>query len=155
MKLLDSLKKFFKKSSHTENEFRSIPKEVNIRRFYDNLLTTKHYCEQQIIKFPEKEPSTILRSFNPELNKKKIFEFKSVTVFEETALLAFWSEEPLNGNLTVDMFFKQLEEKNKSIEWNKSHEDFKGEIVVVDYEDTVLDGASEWVSKGLFDIYDL
>lgn len=38
---------------------------------------------------------------------------------------------------------------------NKSVNEFKGKIIIADYCTTVLDGASEWESKGLIDLYDM
>jgi hypothetical protein len=103
MGLLNSIKnlfdgrpnEIFKRHQPAKSEIRTIPEDVNIRRFYDNLLTTKHYCQQQLIQFLKKRPSEIFRSYNPEYNDRKVIEFNEVNQSGKNILLSKWSTDPL------------------------------------------------------------
>jgi len=121
---------------------------------YDNIVVTKHFCYQQLQKFPEKSPASIFRTTDCTRDGKKLFGFKMVEIDGESNMLADWYLDPLKA--LPDLFLEQLNHKKSIItEWDKEHNKLKGEIIVVQYDDTVLDGTSEWESKGLFDIYDL
>jgi hypothetical protein len=152
MKLLTSIRKLFK----TKNNFplpkdkieelgvtgiRNLPNGIDILRFYDNLLITQYYCEQQMIQFPEKPAGLILRSYNENYGRK------SLTPHRKVDLRII--------ELVPEMFLKQLEHKNTVVTWEKSAKDFEGRIIVIDYEAAVIDGVSESESDGFIDLYDL
>src|SRR5689334_11233739 len=100
MKLLTSISKLFKSKGNFphprgkteelgETEIRSFPNGINISRFYDNLLATQHYCEQQLIQFPEKPVGSILRSYNTESNRS-LFDFKEIENCGKKFSFACW-----------------------------------------------------------------
>jgi len=137
-------------------EIRTFPTGVNIRRFYDNLLTTKHYCEQQLVQFPVKPDGSILRSYNPKSGNHNLFEFKELNSYGKKFLSAHWTIDPdENADLVPDLYTEQLKYKNEIVIWEKPYDYFKGRIAVVDYEAVIYDGVSEFSSDGFFDFYDL
>ena len=126
---------------------------VNYRRMFDNLLSTKHYCDLQLKQFPEKSPTTIFRTYNPVIGTANLFDFETVEIWGKKLLQVKWNNEPLCK--VPEFFFKQLEYKNNMVKWEKSHDYFKGKMIITDYDLTVVDGASEHESNGFFDGYDL
>jgi len=151
---IQSIKKLFDVKSSIAKGYKSIPPGVNPRKLFDNLIFAKHYCEHQIKQFPDKPAGSIFRNYDVGDDGEKLFELKLIEQLEKELISAEWSIDPLK-EMSV-LFPGQLKYKESIVaQWTNSYNDFKGKIVVVDYEATVLDGASEHESDGFFDLYDL
>jgi hypothetical protein len=133
--------------------------DINQTKFHENLLLTQAYCEQQLTK-THKNYAAILRSFNPVIGGKEIFSFELGRYGEDAdgTFLFFskWNSDPLeegNKSLYDDLFDQQLQHKKEIISEIDTNE-FKGQILIVEVDLTVLDGASEVESGGFIDFYD-
>lgn len=121
-------------------------------KFYDDLNITKLYCETQL-KNTQKTTASILRSINLIYNKKELFEFK-YTSYPITE----WTVDPLDeqANIAIsDLFTEQMSVKYKTISGLENADNIKGRILIADFDETVVDGASEAESEGFIDGYDL
>ena len=117
-------------------------------------MLTKYFCELQMKQFPEKTPVSIFRTYNPVIGSTNLFDFEAIESCGKKLLLAKWNEEPMDK--VQELFVNQLEYKRGIIKgWDNSDNYFRGRIIIVDYDATVIDGASEWESDGFFDLYDL
>jgi len=134
--------------------------EIDNPTFLENLRLTQIYCDQQLLNC-EKNTASMFRSINPVRNGKKIFEFKiSDYGFPSETRYSFsteWTQDPLSDE-SSDLFFKelfdlQIQQKREKIKITYDQE-FKGGILIVAIDDTVVDGASEVCSDGLVDVYD-
>lgn len=114
--------------------------------FAENLLLTQIYCEEQL-KNTDKSDAEILRSINPMRDGERVFSFK-------TADFSYfkWTLAPLEFGVYEDLFEEQLQTK-KSIS-PLDNRTFKGEILVVELDNTLKDGASESCTKGFIDLND-
>ena len=115
--------------------------------FLSNLRLTQIYCEQQL-QCTEKNPAAILRSINPVFNGKPVIEFEF--------RIANWAIDPqfdTNGFSYPELFQKQLRIKAEAKLIDAGAE-YKGEILVAEFEDSTADGAPEVESEGLLDIWD-
>jgi len=128
-------------------------------KFQENLLLTQAYCEQQL-KRTQKNYAAILRSFNPVAGEKEVFSFELGRYGEDAdgTFLFFskWNVNPLedgNKSLYEELFEKQIQHKKEIISEVPVNE-FRGQVLVVDVDLTVLDGASEVESEGFIDFYD-
>lgn len=135
---------------------------INIDKkvFVSNLRVTQQYCDIQKT-HTEKNSTSILRSFNPQINGDNIFKFKlSDYGLEENVRFSFltdWSIDPTdreNEYLISDLFEKQLAHKKAGVVDNYSSALSNGDILIAQIDNTVIDGASAVVSGGLIDDYD-
>jgi hypothetical protein len=130
--------------------------------FKQNLLLTQLYCELQL-RNTDKNYASILRSFNPKSEGQSLFKFGLVTYNTiENEIRCFfnadWSSDPFTDKhlgLIKELFNKQREHKLAVISAVQPTNSAQGKIVVIQIDETVVDGASEAESSGLFDIYDL
>ncbi len=127
--------------------------------FLSNLRLTQMYCEQQL-QCTEKNPAAILRSINPVCNGKPVIEFELQTgnwhVDNGYCFIANWAIDPqgdVNGFSYSELFQKQLriKEATKLID---AGAEYKGEILVAEFEESTADGAPQGESEGLLDIWD-
>jgi hypothetical protein len=134
----------------------SIDKKI----FATNLLLTQRYCDIQKT-HTEKNNASIFRSFNPQIKGNNIFKFKLTDYgLADNAKFCFlteWGIDPTekeNEYLISELFEKQLTHKSANVA--KSHNDtmFRGDILVAQIDNTVIDGASAVVSVGLIDDFD-
>ncbi|WP_159018060.1 hypothetical protein [Algibacter sp. L3A6] len=118
---------------------------------------TQHYCAEKLIN-TSKDLASILRTINPVINGKHIFDFE-LTHFEyldiEYLTLSKWNlnEDEYFSDIVPNLFHSQLAIKKQPTEIIAK--EFKGRILVSEYKCSVTDGASEAESQGLIDIYDL
>jgi hypothetical protein len=120
--------------------------------FKRNLLLTQQYCQDQI-RATEKNEAEVLRSINPLIDGAPLFAFEKQL---DGVVYAKWNIAPLlstRQHLIEKVFDKQAEVK-ASIEV-ASDVIFEGRIVCCDVGHTVTDGASETVSNGFIDVYDM
>lgn len=120
---------------------------INKAAFRSNLCLTQMYCEQQL-QCTEKNPASILRSINPVCNGKPVIEFELQN--------ANWTVDPhedVNGFSYSALFQKQLRIK-EAAKLTDTGVEYKGEILVAEFEDSTADGAPEVESEGLLDIWD-
>lgn len=121
--------------------------------FLENLRLTQSYCEQSS---PDNSKSIAraLRRLNLNFKQNQIFNFDWNEEFKIE--LVNWNFEIFDDNFQIirELFEQQLRQKKQEqkVDTNKI---FKGDIIVSEFESTVVDGASEINSKGLIDIYDL
>ncbi|WP_163411199.1 hypothetical protein [Flavobacterium ajazii] len=134
-------------------------KETDDLSFYENLLLTQIYCDQQLLN-SEKNIASIFRSINPIRNGKKLFEFK-ITDYGYTPGTRFsfsteWTQDPIDwsSGLFIELFNFQLLKKRENIKTTVSDQEFQGKILVAEIGNTVTDGVSEIWSDGLIDFYD-
>ncbi|AEV98985.1 hypothetical protein A4D02_10535 [Niastella koreensis] len=134
---------------------------INPVIFTSNLLITQQYCYLQLTNDTDK--ATIFRSFNPYIQVERFFEFRKHYydfVIEEdvqTITQAHWTIDPFdNPNIIAKMFHDQLVHKEACLGGiSPPGEKYHGDIVISSINESVLDGASEVQSFGLFDIYDI
>lgn len=133
-------------------------RETDNPSFYENLLLTQIYCDQQLLN-TEKNTASIFRSINPIRNGNKLFEFEiSDYGLEPDTRFNFstvWKEDPISSDLFSELFDFQISKKKEDIKSIISSQEFQGNILVAEIDSTVVDGASEVCSGGLVDIYDL
>ena len=127
------------------------------KEFILNLKLTQNYCEEKI-KDTSKNLASILRTINPIIDGKQIFDYE-IEFFDhlETGSLTLtkWNlnENKNYTDIISSLFNSQLAIKK---EHNKAFgNEFNGRILVSEYDCSVTDGASEVEAKGLIDIYDL
>ncbi|TGE22214.1 hypothetical protein E5K00_18375 [Hymenobacter aquaticus] len=141
-----------------------IDKEV----FRNNLLLTQQYCELQLAN-AEKNHASILRSINPVVNGKSIFDFCFITNYNYESIRADipevyifdfhsnWTTDPFNHDSLDDspinsLFEEQL--KRKAALVYESSLESEGGVLAVRIWDTVVDGAAQGESRGFLDEYD-
>lgn len=136
----------------------SFMEQIDKAEFLFNLRLTQMYCEQQL-QHTEKNSASILRSINPICNGEPVFKFKLESYGREKENYYFaagWTVDPFsnsNGFSFAELFQKQLKVKLESnLGWSK--QEFDGEILVSEFEQSVTDGAPEAESYGFLDIYD-
>ena len=128
---------------------------INSNSFIENLYLTQNYCDAKL-NVDTKSDAEILKTINPLINHKTLFEFRMYEM--DNSNIKFktveWKLEILDkDNLFNEAFEYQIEiKKNNIIAKNNNH---KGRILISDYKNSVIDGASEFVSKGVIDEYDL
>jgi len=134
--------------------------EIETQIFNENLQLTQIYCAKQLENC-DKNTASIFRSINPIINGKKIFEFKITDYgFDPEKRYSFsteWTQDPYrdeSSNLYKELFDLQLLQKRENIKLIVNGEKFYGNILVVEIDNSVTDGASEVCSDGLIDIYD-
>jgi hypothetical protein len=129
--------------------------------FISNLRITQAYCSEQMNKMPL-DIATVFRSINPIIQGKPIFSFSGELFdMEPEPGIRFrspvvWAVDPLdrgNEHLIDDLFDLHISFKNKMIV--ASDKMYHGNILVANIDDSVTDGASEYVSMGLIDTYDI
>ena len=129
---------------------------VDKKEFLENLKLTQSYCDEKL-KDSSKSLASILRTINPIINEKQIFDYESeyFDFLNASLTLTKWNltEKQYYTDVVPSLYNKQLNTKK---EYNKtSPTEFNGRILVSDYECSVTDGASEVEAKGLIDIHDL
>jgi hypothetical protein len=130
-------------------------KPINKEIFLQNLLLTQIYCEQQLKK-TEKETASIFRSILPTYEGKPIWEIKQQIIQNEAIMLADWTKSPVeNDSFLENVFEAQLNFKKKHLTYLNLKEKHEGAILVSEFYQTTVDGASSAYSKGLFDDFDL
>ncbi len=129
--------------------------------FDKNLALTKAYCDIQLKK-NSLDNAQILRSFNPIINNKKLFDFKKKYFNCEVKpnindfTLTKWAYDPTdNPKLFNALFSDQIFHKLEIIKTIDEAQFFLGRIIIAEIDCTVIDGASEVQSLGLFDLYDI
>ncbi len=127
--------------------------------FLSNLRLTQMYCEQQLHR-TEKSPAAILRSINPMCNGRRVIEFRLQATHwqkdNDYCFIANWTIDPhrnVNGFSYSELFQKQLRVKGATKLIDTGVE-YKGEILVAEFEESTADGAPEVESEGLLDIWD-
>lgn len=131
---------------------------INQKIFDQNLLLTQAYCDLQLAN-SDKSPAEILRSFNPELNGQKVFNFKPgqydgkpMNYFE-----VVWSVDPwMDGTKLIyhDLFDQQLANKRLIITFANPQAHVRGQVLIAEVDWTTVDGCSEANSDGIIDIFD-
>lgn len=129
---------------------------VDKKEFLENLKLTQSYCDEKL-KDPSKSLASILRTINPIINEKQIFDYEPeyFDFLDASLILTKWNltEKQYYTDIVLALYNKQLNIKK---EYNKtSQTTFDGRILVSEYECSVTDGASEVEAKGLIDIHDL
>lgn len=131
--------------------------KINDKEFRENLLLTRHYCEQQLT-HKDKNYASILRSINPRYGDELLFRytFYEYSFRKEYHLCSIveWSREPFQYGFFKRLFERQLMFKKHAVSTIDSSSIPGGAIVVVQTDETVVDGASAIASAGLFDNYD-
>lgn len=129
--------------------------------FNDNLELTKAYCRLQI-EGEVKDNAKVFRSYNPMLDGKPLFCFKTeyfnfdIEPNLNHCTLTTWAIDPLDNENTVDnLFVEQLAFKKESLSDNEFKGQSAGKIIVSEIDYTFVDGASEIQSLGLIDLYDM
>ena len=126
--------------------------------FLANLRLTQAYCEQQL-KQPVEQSVAALRSLNPDYGEGKLFRYvaneyptNSGTLPE---LVVEWANDsdPYDNVFMTSVFEKQLTAKRNSLK-SAVIECYKGEILVVEYDSDIPDGASAVESEGFVDTND-
>ncbi|HEX8657104.1 MAG TPA: hypothetical protein VF690_06200 [Hymenobacter sp.] len=139
--------------------------EIDKAVFRNNLLLTQQYCDLQLAN-TDKNHASILRSINPVVDSKPIFDFEFVTDYNyedigvgipERYVFNFhsvWTKHPFDDydTLITSLFEEQLKIKSTLIV--EKYSEFEGEILAVKFDDTVVDGASQGESRGFIDGYD-
>lgn len=125
-----------------------IPYDVHHRKFFDALTTTKFYCDIQVKKGGGSTVS-MLRSINPVRNGENIFKFSNPYPY------VIWTRDMIfdNEDLVEGLFLEQEAQKS-DVEWLESS-DIKGKVLIAEFDESVTDGASEAVSDGFIDGFDL
>lgn len=114
--------------------------------FAENLLLTQIYCEEQL-KNTDKSDTQILRSINPICNGESFFTFDTTN-----SSYVKWASHPWDFKVYDELFENQFEIKKRiKVSDNRV---FEGEILIVEIENTVCDGASESNTDGFIDSYD-
>jgi len=131
------------------------PNELQCKIFLESLRVTKVYCDLHLKN--NAEPTALaLRSINPIINDKKLFEFEySDDPFKRKQTLLKWTTHPLFENLVPELLDQQLLFKSGIVSGLDDVEKIKGRILIADFDETVVDGASEAYSEGFIDVYDL
>ncbi|WP_316834528.1 hypothetical protein [Pedobacter nutrimenti] len=129
--------------------------------FNANLELTKAYCRLQI-EGEVKDNAKVFRSYNPILDGKPLFSFKTeyfnfdIEPNLNHCTLTTWAIDPLDTENTVEnLFVEQLAFKKESLSNNEFKEQSAGKIIVSEIDYTFVDGASEIQSLGLIDLYDM
>ena len=134
---------------------------IDIEVFHRNLSLTQLYCKDQLSN-TYKNYASILRSYNPQVEGRPLFEFKLITFqwdSRETSCYfnSEWTTSPLGAwyrDFLHDLLEKQLMHKSQLLGDSIQIEELKGSVIVVEMENTTVDGASSAESQGLFDDYD-
>jgi hypothetical protein len=131
------------------------PYELQCKIFLESLKVTKAYCDLQLKN--NVEPTALaLRSINLIINNKKLFEFEyAEDLFKRKQTLLQWTTHPLSENLVPELLDQQLIFKSGIVSDLDGVEKIKGKILIADFDETVVDGASEACSEGFIDVYDL
>ena len=122
--------------------------------FNKNPATTQNYCASQQVN-SKKSNAEILRSINPEFGGQAIYRFERNTANADSYISAMWNPDPLNEEFLVTKLFELQMAFKWNILYRPSNECFGGKILAVEFEETVLDGASEAQPNGFIDVYDL
>ena len=125
---------------------------INNSEFKENLLLTQSYCELQT-RNQQKNKSEIFRSINSDYDGQPLFSFKQGNTNETV-----WRKDPImddRKNLYYkEIFDLQINKKKELINSLGHKAAFSGRISITRLDETVVDGASEAESEGLFDIND-
>lgn len=141
---------------------------IEAQVFRKNLLVTQQYCLMQmkdvVVDDRLIDTVSVLRSFNPEINEKEIFEF-GIEEYREYSKRKIqlvksvrWTQQPneTGSNSIIDGLFRdQLAYKEKCLEEKQFLIRDIGDIVIVAIDHSLLDGASATASCYLFDDFDL
>jgi len=129
--------------------------------FNANLELTKTYCRLQI-DGKVKDNAKVFRSYNPMLDGKPLFSFKTeyfnfdIEPNLNHCTLTTWAIDPLDTkNMVENLFVEQLAFKKEYPSDNEFKEQSVGKIIVSEIDYTFVDGASEIQSLGLIDLYDM
>jgi|GEM_PF-1433393 len=156
------VKPHFEPNQNAYNKTRNVyenrsdfPYELQCKIFLESLSVTKAYCDLQS-KNNTGPAALALRSINPIINDKKLFEFEYVEdLFKRKKTLLQWTTHPLHENLVPELLDQQLIFKSGIFLSLDGVEKIKGKILIADFDETVVDGASEACSEGFIDVYDL
>ncbi|MFK7933087.1 MAG: hypothetical protein AB8G22_06220 [Saprospiraceae bacterium] len=126
--------------------------EIGWKEFQQNLKLTQTYCDNQLNN-QLKSTARTLRSINLSYHKTRYFEFRWEEEFKLE--LVRWNTKVLDENFgsIESIFIDQLDYKKEKV--NVENHKFNGNILVSEFESTVIDGVSEVESEGLIDIFDL
>lgn len=122
------------------------------KEFQQNLKLTQAYCDNQLNN-QLKSTARTLRNINLSYNKTQYFNFRWEEEFKLE--LVRWNTKVLDENFgrIESLFIEQLDYKKEKV--NIEDRKFNGNILISEFESTVLAGASEIESEGLIDIFDL
>ena len=132
----------------------AIDKEV----YLSNLQLTQLFYNQQLVRNKGLSKAKVLRSINPKMRGLQLFTFenqervdKSAESFETTV----WNPklEDSFPEIIGEIYELQLKLKNRLVVSNEVL-DLPGKILKTDLN-SLLDGASEYESEGIIDVYDL
>ena len=126
--------------------------KINQTEFKRNLLLNQQYCDLQLDNSLENS-DFILRSLNSKLEANDLFSYKFIEEGELKWIETVWNTNILEKFRYNEVFNAQLKYKYDFI-FEKVKTKFKGKILIAEIDLTVLDGASEVVSGGLFDLND-
>jgi len=127
-------------------------------KFSNNLKLTQHYCINQLPKDQINIPE-VLRAYNPINNGVPLFFYEKTSSWKKginDILISNWQIDPLkdeNKNLIPQLFEDQM--LNKKLNSKNTNQELNGNILVTDFDYTIIDGASEQASLGLIDAFDL
>ena len=130
-----------------------IDKEV----YLSNLQLTQLFYSQQLARNKGVSKAKVLRSINPKLKGLQLFTFESQDVLDSTESFdtTVWNpklEDSFPG-IIGEIHDLQLKHKNRLVAGNEVIE-IPGKILKADLN-SLWDGASEYESEGIIDVYDL
>lgn len=140
--------------------------EINPEIFKKNLLLTQLYCDIQENNMVADEAiidvASVFRSFIPQIDGKDVIEFgvegyiTGSTATNELVKTARWTINTILEDKYINNFYReQMAYKEKCLAGYPLDKKYDGDIVVTQFDCTVVDGASEVESYYLFDLYDL
>ena len=129
---------------------------INEQEFLNNLKLTQSYCSLKI-KDTTRNLASILRTIIPKIDNKLIFDFRIDSYPDldiNQQIFTNWNIDPIDTPNILERIFEEQKAIKESLNLNKDGI-FDGKILATKYGETVVDGASEFQSYGLVDIYDL
>jgi hypothetical protein len=130
--------------------------------FNQNLALTQRYCAVQSGN-RQMSIAEIFRSFNPEVNGKRLFTYhdgRSSSEIENNStpfMTAKWAFDPMvqKPAYPIEKLFDDQISFKEQYRSDQENVEYYGDILVVQIDGTVCDGASEYESLGLIDLYDM
>jgi len=125
---------------------------------YDaNLQLTQRYCSLQLNDRQNRPDASALRSFNPMYGSQPLFQYETIELSTKF-LHANWQFDPIeskNIESFSQLYQQQLEHKRQYLINTSFEGPFIGRILIAHIDETLLDGASEDVSNGFIDMFDI
>jgi hypothetical protein len=139
--------------------------EIDLDLFIKNLLQTQEYCHIQMNNLIADDViidnTSVFRSFNPEINEREIIEFgieefrNNDNTVNKLVKAAYWTTNPFSDTYLNKLYLDQQAYKDKCFEGISLSKKYSGEIVISQFDISIVDGASASASDYLFDDYDL